>query len=316
MKEDCEEKASDNKKSGRVFKAPEEEENIRSMSRKNFAPKSKKKIKWAVNLYSDWRRNRIGKPGVPSAIVNANLEVVNSFTKGELAFALCRFIREVRKLDGNEYPPNTVRELVVMIQMHLHQNSIYWKLLDGDSFLCVRNVVDNTMKERHAMGMGVRRSSEVISLANESKLFNSGTLGDGNASQLLQTIIYMVGLHCALRGGDEHNNLRRPGCNPQIKLEHDTRGIECLVYTEDPLQKNNQGGLTCKVKPKVVNIYPANDKSRCPVYLYKKYVGLLPETLRCKKLYLRPRKIMHGARSASALMFCDTQFECIKLLKS
>ena len=292
LKEHSNELSSDNKKNKRVFKAPETDSNIVNMSAKKFAPRSRKKIKWAVNLYTEWRRNRIAQPGVPSAIVNANIDMINSFTQGELAFSLCRFIREVRKIDGNEYPPNSIREIIIMLQMHLHENSVYWKLLDGEHFLSVRNVVDNTMKERHTMGMGIRRSSQVISLADEGKMFNLGILGNGEATQLLKTVIYMVGLHCALRGGVEHNNLRRPGCSPQIQIQRDLRGVECLVYTEDPLQKTNQGGLACKVKPKVVNIYPATDKMRCPVYLYKKYIGLLPKKkLRCKKLYLRPRKV-------------------------
>ena len=56
----------------------------------------------------------------------------------------------------------------------------------------------------------------------------------------------MLGLHCALCGGVEHSNLRRPGFNEQIKIEVDGGGVEHLVYTEDPLQKTNQGGLNVK----------------------------------------------------------------------
>ena len=101
----------------------------------------------------------------------------------------------------------------------------------------------------------------------------------------------MLGLNCALRGGIEHNKLRRPGCKPQISVQYDTRGEECLVYNEDPLQKTNQGGLQCKPNQRLSVFYRARDRNRCPVYLYKKYINLLPKTLSCKKLYLRPRKI-------------------------
>ena len=69
--------------------------------------------------------------------------------------------------------------------------------------------------------------------------------------QLLQTMIYMMGMHCALRGGAEHSKLHRPGCNSQFKIERDTHGVEMLVYREDPLQKTNQGGLMSKCKSKV-----------------------------------------------------------------
>ena len=56
------------------------------------------------------------------------------------------------------------------------------------------------MRERTAMGLGVKQSSDIISLANENKLFEIGELGDSNPQQLLNTVIYMVGLHFALRG--------------------------------------------------------------------------------------------------------------------
>ena len=291
------------KKKTRVFKIPENDNNIRNLSNKHFAPQSKRKMRWAVNLYSDWRRNRMTLPGVDCSIIDANLEVLDGFSEFDLAYSLCRFVREVRKLDGSEYPPNTVREIIVMLQMFLHENSINWKLLDGENFVGLRNVVDNTMKERHALGLGVRQSSEIISISHEERLFRSGVLGVDSPSQLLQTLIYVIGLHCALRGGAEQNNLRRPGCEPQIKIEKDDRGIECLIYTEDPLQKTNQGGLVCKSKPKKVSVYKASDYRRCPIEIFRKYTRLLPQTMKCKKLYLRPKK-----KFTPSVWFCDQPY--------
>ena len=102
--------------------------------------------------------------------------------------------------------------------MYLHKNAIRWKLLDHPEFQSLRNVVDNAIKERTAMGLGLKKSSEIISLSNEDKLFESGALGDESPQQLLHTIICMMGLHCALRGGIEHNRLRRPGFNSQLEI--------------------------------------------------------------------------------------------------
>ena len=64
----------------------------------------------------------------------------------------------------------------------------------------------------------------------------------------------MMGLHLALHGGVEHQKLRRPGFNSQIRVELDNRGKKHLVYHEDPLQKTNQGGLVCKGTNKVHQI--------------------------------------------------------------
>ena len=139
---------------------------------------------WAVNLYRDWRQNRISIPGANVQLFNADLRFLENFNKAELCFALCRFFREVKKLDGRDYPPNTVRELVIMIQMYLHENGVFWKLFDDNEFASLRNVVDNTMKERHSVGLGVRKSSEIISLDHEDKLFSTSVLGESNPLQL------------------------------------------------------------------------------------------------------------------------------------
>ena len=91
-------------------------------------------------------------------------------------------------------------------------------------------------------------------------------------------------------GGVEHLRLRRPGFDPQIKTELDeASGSEILVYREDPLQKLNQGGLDSKPHNKIVKVFPASNFKRCPVRLFGKYIGLLPNGRSCGKLYLRPK---------------------------
>ena len=101
-------------------------------------------------MYSQWRVNRISWGLVPDEIINANLDNVGELSKSDLCYALAQFIREVKKMDISEYPPNTLREIIVMIQMYLNEHSIYWKLLDEQDFVAVHNIVDNTMKEQHS----------------------------------------------------------------------------------------------------------------------------------------------------------------------
>ena len=79
----------------------------------------------------------------------------------------------------------------------------------------------------------------------------------------------MIGLHCALRGGTKHNKLRRPGFDCQLKIDRDECGVKLLVFTEDPLQKTNQGGLASHNTNKIVYIYPSADMHRCPLYYFK-----------------------------------------------
>ena len=197
-------------KKKRSFKEPQCDFVIDNYSHKEFAPQSKRKIKWAVGMYNEWREQRLMEKNVHNAIKLCDLDHLGTFTKRDLAYSLVRFVREIKKIDGSDYPPNTLREILIMIQMYLHQNDVFWKILDHAEFVTLCNVLDNTMCERTVMGLGVKVSSDIISLENESKLFECGELGDDNPQKLLNTVIYMVGLHFALwGGGTEHTRLRR-----------------------------------------------------------------------------------------------------------
>ena len=287
----------------RKFKKPQNDNVIGILSNKKFAEQSKKKIMWAVNMYCDWRKERLSDVNVAFQIKKANLNCLSAFDQSHLCYSLARFIREVKKLDDSEYPPNTLKEIIIMIQMYLHENGVYWKLLDHPEFINLRNVVDNTMGERTAMGLGVKKSSDIITLEHESKLFECGEFGDFNPQQLLNTVVYMVGIHCALRGGVEHQRLRRPGFHSQIQFKTDDKGVERVVYYEDPLHKTAQGGIGCKSTRKVVNVYPSSNPTKCPVRIIKKYCNLLPTGRMCQKFFLRPR-----AKFTPKTWYCDQPY--------
>ena len=64
--------------------------------------------------------------------------------------------------------------MIIMVQMFLQSNGINWKLLDGSAFVSLRNVLDNTMKQRHAAGLGTRKSSKIITPNVERQLLEGG----------------------------------------------------------------------------------------------------------------------------------------------
>ena len=111
----------------------------------------------------------------------------------------------------------------------------------------------------------------------------------------------MLGLDLALCGGVEHLRLCRPGFDCQISTELDQdSGQEILIYREDPLQKNNQGGINSKPYNKIVKVFPSSDRTRCPACLFGKYIGLLPQGRSCGKLYLRPK-----VKCTPSVWYCD-----------
>ena len=124
---------------------------------------------------------------------------------------MCYFIPEMTKSKGEGlYPGRTLYQLCMAIQKYLNYNKVPWKIIEGREFDDVRTVLDNVMKERTALNIGVKkRQAQVITYDFERKMWESGILGEDTPDCLRDTILFLVGINCILRAGDEHYYLRR-----------------------------------------------------------------------------------------------------------
>ena len=177
--------------------------------------------------------------------IDCDLEEINTISPGNLEFSLRRFITEVRELDGSDFPAKTLYQIVVCVQFHLETLGFTWKLLDNKDFTELRFTLNNVMKQRVSDGIDiVVRQAETISEFDEDLLWFKGVLGTENPTQLLETVVYIVGLTCAVRAGKEHRVLRSIPFESQFKWHRDhTHGVYFLRYTEDIGLKTNKGGL-------------------------------------------------------------------------
>ena len=127
------------------------------------------------------------------------------------------FITEVRKLDRSLFPGKTVYDLVVSVQMHLETFGFTWKLIDDVEFTQLKYTLDNVMKQCVAEGVGLStKQAQVLSISDEEFLWLNGYLGKSNPEQLLNTVVFMLGLSCALRAGKEHCQLCSLGLIPSF----------------------------------------------------------------------------------------------------
>ena len=177
----------------------------------------------------------------------------------ELNRSLALFVCEVRKANGSKYPPNTLHGMVASIQHCLKGKKTIVSLFNDDKFSFLRDALDAMMKESASDGLGLtKKQGEVITLDEEEQLWSKGVLGDSNPQQLLDTIVYLFGIHFALTGGSEHRRLRMWSENSQVFKGKDKRtGLEYLEYREDT-SKTNAGGLEkteLKIQGKVTRSY-------------------------------------------------------------
>ena len=271
-----------------------------ALARKDFASQTKKKINWVKTMFDEWRNYRNNDENMGD--IDLDLDNDATISPLSLNYTVCRFLTEVKKLDGSDFPPKTLKEIVLALQFYLEMRGYSYHLIDDDMFREIRFTLDNLMKKRTILGLGNHvRQAQVITFADEERMWNLGVLGSNTPKKLIDTILYKVGLCCALRAGKEHRSLRSIGCDSQFKFKYDIDGQLYLEYREDVGLKTNKGGLKhTKVLPKVVNIYPDPNPDRCLVRLMQKYTSLLPTERKCQALYLRPL-----ARVKNSVWFCD-----------
>ena len=206
---------------------------------------------------------------------------------------MCRFIPEVNRKKGDgPYPDRTLYQLVVSIQKYLHVNDINWKILDEVEFRDLRNVLDNVIKERTQAQVGtVKRQANIIMYEFENELWERGVLGEDSPDKLRNTVLFLIGINCTLRAGDEHYQLRRdmPNKRSQLRFETSKFGERCVVYYEDTGTKSNDGGLKhMKLDRKIVWMHPNIElPERCPVRLIEKYLSLCPNYEKKANFYLQ-----------------------------
>ena len=196
---------------------------------------------------------------------------------------------EVKKVDGDsDYPGKTLYQLACALQNHLKKKKLNWKLVHGYEFQDFNRVLDNVMQERASMSVGtIKKQAEIISMAHENAMWARNILGEDSPEKLRGTVLFLIGINCALRSGDEHYGLRRPGecVSSQFSFEENSMGVRCLVYREDNVTKTNRGGLKdMRKERKIVWIKPSLNQKRCPVRLVEKYIKLLPKSGKKTKL--------------------------------
>ena len=247
------------------FASPVTEEDILKKIEGTIPMTTKKTIEWAKRLWEEWKSHR----SISSAEIPPSLEGIDNTS---LNHWLPRCVMESRKQDGNYYTGGTLYSLCAGVQRYVREERIkmgiqeHLDIFKEPTFEYFRRAFDSTLKELHRKGVGTTvKQAEVISLDLEERLWNEGALGDDNPQQLLDTLVFMFGLHFALRSGAEHRSLRPD----MLALHEPDQATSYLLYTESG-SKNHSGGLKeRKLENKSVKLFANEvDERKCAVRMY------------------------------------------------
>ena len=124
-----------------MFNEPLDFATLSKLSHKTFAEDTMKNINWVTNMFNEWREVRNSNPEME--YMHADLDAVSTLTVKNLSYAICRFITEIRKPDGSEFPGKTMYEIVICIQFYLETRGFAWKIVDDEKFRVVKYTLDN-----------------------------------------------------------------------------------------------------------------------------------------------------------------------------
>lgn len=191
----------------------------------------------------------------------------------ELCDLLCRFFLSVRKSDGSNYEPNTLRGFLSSFDRQLRRQNYDYSLSNSVEFAQVREVLKSKQRQLKRFGLGNQpNKAEPITDQEIEKLWESKQFGLSTPDSIINTLWFYSTVHFGLRGSNEHRDM----CWGDITLGTDIQGQEYLEFSER--QTKTRTGENPrdvrKVKPKMwsnnENIY------KCPVAVYKQYSVLRP----------------------------------------
>lgn len=191
----------------------------------------------------------------------------------ELCTLLCKFFVGVRKSDGSQYEPTSLRGFLGSFDRQLKRFRYGYSLHTSIEFAQLQDVLKSKQKELKRSGLGnAPKKAEPVTEGDIERFWKARQFGIHTPDSIINTLWFYNTIHFGLRGSDEHRDM----CWGDINLCTDSNGQEYLDFTERQTKTRtgaNPRDVRC-VKPKMwSNI---ENPERCPVTVYKQYALLRP----------------------------------------
>ena len=130
----------------------------------------------------------------------------------DLSYWMGKFVLEVRKKDGSEYPPKSLYALVCCFKRYFKAYGVHdinpLATADNSVFGDFRRTLDAEMKRLHGQGLGATKcTAEPITPDEEAFLWSTGQFGTHNGKVTSNTVYYYNCKVFGLRSFDEQGRV-------------------------------------------------------------------------------------------------------------
>ena len=156
----------------------------------------------------------------------------------QLDKVLGRFCAFVRKQDGTDYEPGSLKVMQAALDRHLKEKGYSLSIIKDREFLSSRKVLEGKARKLRNEGKGkLPNKSRSLTREEEEVLWECGQLGNSSPRSLLYTMLWLLSQHLGLRGCQEHYTMNVE----DFTLNKDDNGNEFITFAEGPT-KTRQGG--------------------------------------------------------------------------
>ena len=209
---------------------------------------------------------------------------IERFTPRALDDLLTKFYVEVRKRDGSEYEPGSLRVMQASIDRYLRQKNYPVSIISGRDFKKSQETLNSKAKLLRYEGKGKERPNRAqpYSGVAEEMFWAEGTLGNHKGIALTNVNFKNLSEHMGFRGCQDHYN----ACVEDFTILQMADGDKVVQFEKNPT-RTRQGGLQNKTRSSPQQMWCTDGSERDPVRLFEEWLKRRPDAMKSSgPLYL------------------------------
>jgi len=202
---------------------------------------------------------------------------IESFSPQALDESLTKFYAEVRKRNGSEYEPDSLREMQTSIDRYLRQKNYPDSIISGREFKKSQETLNSKAKLLRYQGKGKRLNrAQPYSKVGEEIFWTEGKLGNHNGVAFTNVNFKNLSEHTGFRSRQDHYNAYVEDFTILQMTDADN-----VAQLEENPTKTRQGGLRNKTRCSPQQMWCTDGGERDPVRLFEKwlkplYLAIIP----------------------------------------